>query len=463
MRPIRYLIILAALASAGAARADDSPDVDAATQQRIERLERDLRELKKDTRKIEVANEETAKLRPLAGYDDKGFFIQTSDGANRLSVGGYVHFDGRYFLNSGDGGTSTFLLRRARIDLRGKLFKYFDYKFMTDFAGGQTVIQDAYISANYVPWFRIQAGKYKAPVGLERLQSANALMFVERALPTNLVPNRDLGFMAWGLPFYGALEYQLAILDGVVDGGSLNNDTDPNDDKLFAGRFFVLPFKDRPIEFLRGFGVGLSGTYGEQKGSLSAPQTPQYRSDGQQVFFRYVTNSPATGAGTVVAHGPQSRISPQGYWYWGPAGFLWEWVQSENTYRLGNVEREITASSWQTQFSYVVTGETNGYRGITPAKTFDPWKFLDGYWGAVEVAGRYAQLEVDEAAYTLGFANRNQSARKADAWAIGVNWYLAKPVRLMLDYNSTTFTGGAPNGGDRDDEQLLMSRVQFVF
>lgn len=462
MRPIRYVLILAALASAGAAGAAE-PAPDSETQQRIERLERDLRELKKDTRKIEVAEEEKAKLRPLAGYDDRGFFIQTPDGNNRLNAGGYVHFDGRYFTNSGDSGNSTFLLRRARIDLRGRLARYFDFKFMTDFAGGQAIIQDAYVSANYVPWARLQAGKYKTPFGIERLQSANALMFVERALPNNLVPNRDLGFMLWGVPLYGALEYQLAILDGIVDGGSVNNDVDANDDKAFAGRLFFLPFKDRPIEPLRGFGFGFAGTYGRQSGSVSAPQLPQYRSDGQQVFFRYVTNSPATAAGTAVAKGPQSRISPQGYWYWGPGGFLWEWVQTENDIRLGNVTRSITADAWQTQFSWIVTGEKNGYRGITPAKSFDPWKLRDGYWGAVEVAGRYAQLEVDKAAYTLGFANRNNAAREAKAWGIGVNWYLAKSVRLMLDYYSTEFTGGAPNGGNRDDEELLNSRVQFVF
>jgi hypothetical protein len=29
------------------------------------------------------------------------------------------------------------------------------------------------------------------PVGLERLQSANAIMFIERAQPTDIVPNRD--------------------------------------------------------------------------------------------------------------------------------------------------------------------------------------------------------------------------------------------------------------------------------
>ena len=36
-------------------------------------------------------------------------------------------------------------------------------------------------------------------------------------------------------------------------------------------------------------------------------------------------------------------------------------------------------------------------------------------------------------------------------------------VRLMLDYDQSTFTGGAKNGGDRPDEDVLMSRVQFVF
>ncbi len=461
MRHFRITFVLAALVLAGAARAADPPADD--THQRIERLERELRELKKDARRIEVADEERSKLRPLAGYDNRGFFIQTQDGNNRLYAGGYVHFDGRYFTNSGDTGNSTFLLRRARIDLRGKLFKYFDFKFMTDFAGGQSVIQDAWISANYFPWLRLQAGKYKAPVGLERLQSGNALMFIERALPTNLVPNRDLGFMLWGQPLYGALEYQLGIFDGVADGASLNNDIDVNDDKTFAGRFFLLPFKDRPIAFLRGFGVGLSGTYGRQGGSTSSPQTPQYRSDGQQTFFRYVTSSPATAAGTAIARGDQWRISPQGYWYWGPAGFLWEFVQSNNDIRLGNVSDTITADAWQTQLSYVLTGEKNGFRGIKPAKAFDPWKLRDGYWGAFEIAARYAQLEVERDAYTLGFANPNSAARKAKAWAVGINWYAAKQVRLMLDYNSTEFTGGAPNGGDRPDEELLMSRVQFVF
>lgn len=461
MRTIRFTFAVAALALAGAAHAAGPPADD--TQQRIERLERELRELKKDTRKLEVAGEEQAKLKPLAGYDN-GFFIQSPNGANKLNVGAYVHFDGRYFINSGDTPTSTFLFRRARIDLKGKFLKYYDFKFMPDFAGGQVILQDAYLNVNYVPWARLQAGKYKTPFGIERLQSANALMFIERALPNNLVPNRDLGFMLHGLPFYGALEYQLAILDGVVDGGGQNNDTDTNDDKLFAGRVFALPFKDFTIEPLRGFGIGVAGTYGRQNGSLSNLQLPQYRSDGQQVFFRYVTNSPATPTGTAFADGPQWRISPQGYWYWGPAGFLWEWVQSSNDVRLNKATHSISANAWQTQFSWVVTGENNTYRGTTPAKNFDPWKFGDGYWGAVEVAGRYAHFEVDPDVYTFNLVNPQQSARKAGAWALGVNWYANKMVRLMFDYDNTTFTGGGKaKGTNRKPAQVIQSRVQFVF
>ncbi len=467
MRTSRFLALLAALALAGAfhaGRADaaDPPGTAADTQQRIDKLERELRELKTDTRKIEVSNEEAAKLKPVAGWD-KGFFLQSPDGQNKINVGGYVRFDGRYFTNSVDGGTSTFLFRRARLDLKGKFLKYYEFKFMPDFAGGQVVIQDAYLNVNYVPWARLQAGKYKSPTGLERLQSANALTFIERGLPTNLVPNRDLGFMLWGQPFYGALEYQLAIMDGTVDGGSLNNDTDVNDDKMFAGRLFFLPFKDRPWEFARGFGFGIAGTYGEQKGSLASPQLPQYRSDGQQVFFSYVTNTPATAAGTAKAYGGQSRIAPQGYWYWGPFGFLWEWTQSAHTVQLHSVPAPLTATSWQTQISYVLTGEESTFRGVTPNKNFDPFKLLDGYWGAWQIAARYAELSVEKKVYTLGFASRARSAREADAWAIGVNWVLNPMVRLMLDFDNTTYTGGAANGANRKEEELLMSRVQFVF
>lgn len=458
--------LTALVSSAGAAdrAAADPPLSREEYDRKIQELEDAIKDLRKDTRQIVVAEEEKSKLKPIAGWD-KGFFLQSPDGNNKLSVGGYVHFDGRYFTNDTDAGTSSFLFRRARIDLKGKFLKYYEFKFMPDFAGGQVVIQDAYLNVNYWSFAKLQAGKYKTPFGIERLQSANAIVFVERALPNNLVPNRDLGFMLWGLPFYGAMEYQLGIFDGVADGASNNTDIGFSDDKTFAGRAFFLPFKDGPWGFARGFGVGVAGTYGRRKGSVSNTGTPVYRTDGQQTFFSYV-NTPASGmtpAQIVFANGPQTRITPQGTYYWGPFGFLWEWVQSNNDLTLNGNTQSIQASSWQTQASWVVTGEDNSYRPILPFRNFDPWTFLDGAWGSLQVAARYSELHVEEDVYTLGFANPATAARTAKAWAVGANWVLNPMVRLMLDFSQTFFTGGARNGGNRHAEDVIESRVQFVF
>jgi phosphate-selective porin OprO/OprP len=374
-----------------------------------------------------------------------------------------VHFDGRYFINGSKPGVSQFLIRRARLDLKGKFLKYYEFKFMPDFAGGQVIIQDAYLNVNYVPYARIQAGKYKSPTGLERLQSANALVFIERGLPTNLVPNRDLGFMLWGQPFYGALEYELALMNGTADGASNNNDLGLDDNKTFAGRVFFQPLKDSPWEWARGLSAGVAGTAGRRNGSITNPGLPQYKTDAQQNFFTYVVNSPATATGTAFAHGNQWRITPGATYYWGPFGFLGEWAQSNNDISLNGNTQSIRANSWQTQFSWVLTGEDNSFRPIVPSHNFDPWTFLDGNWGALQVGFRYAALAVENKVYTLGFADRNRAARKDNAWALALNWSLNPMVRLMLDYDQSTFVGGARNGGDRPDEDVLMSRVQFVF
>jgi phosphate-selective porin OprO/OprP len=468
-------VLIAALAVRANA-ADPAPTpahhlTDEEYDRKIQQLEDAIKELRKDTRQLQVAGEEDAKLKPIAGWD-KGFFIQSPDGNNKLTAGGYVHFDGRYYTNdqnntNNSAADNQFLIRRARLDLRGKFLKYYEFRFMPDFAGGQVVIQDAYLNFNYVPWARVQAGKYKTPFGIERLQSANAIVFVERALPNNLVPNRDLGVMLWGQPFYGALEYELGVFDGVADGGSNNNDLGLTDDKTFAGRLFVQPLKDWVYEWGRGFSFGVAGTFGDRKGSVSgSPGTllPSYKTDGQQTFFQYVSaGSGQNPTNTAVANGPQWRISPQGTYYWGPFGLMWEWVQSNNAIKFNRDTNNITANAWQIQTSWVVTGEENTYKQITPARNFDPWTFFDGAWGALQVAARGADLSVEKDVYNLKLADRNRSARAATAWGLGANWFLNPMVRIMLDFDRSTFTGGAPNKGNRKAEDVIESRLQFVF
>jgi phosphate-selective porin OprO and OprP len=94
----------------------------------------------------------------------------------------------------------------------------------------------------------------------------------------------------------------------------------------------------------------------------------------------------------------------------------------------------------------------------------------NGTWGALEIKARYSELDLDEDTFTGGansFADLTTAAEEATAWAVGFNWYLNQNVKLVLDYEHTTFEGGgggtAASPRDREDEQVLLSRLQLYF
>ena len=85
-----------------------------------------------------------------------------------------------------------------------------------------------------------------------------------------------------------------------------------------------------------------------------------------------------------------------------------------------------------------------------------------GGFGAVELVARYSELKVDDDAFPP-FANPARSARKARAWAFGVNWYPERRIKFAITYGQTSFDGGAAAAGDRPDEKALLTRFQVAF
>src|SRR5262249_9043082 len=130
-----------------------------------------------------------------------GFGFKSADNSFQLKVGGLIQADSRFYTE-GDravvGGSSTFLLRKVRPVFQGTVYKYFDFRLMPDFGNGQALVQDAYLDFTYLPVAKLRFGKFKPPVGLERLQLDAENLFIERALPTDLVPNRDVGVEVLG-------------------------------------------------------------------------------------------------------------------------------------------------------------------------------------------------------------------------------------------------------------------------
>jgi phosphate-selective porin OprO/OprP len=378
-----------------------------------------------------------------AGPD--GFVIQGSD--YRMRIGGYLQVDGRFYAQDKDSvATNTFLLRRARPIFQGTVGKYFDFYLSTDFGQGQVTLFDAYLNVKTSNKLQLRVGKFKPPVGLERLQSAASIMFVERALPTALVPNRDVGVQLHGELAGGVAAYAIGVFDGALDGALI--DVDANDGKDVAGRVFFQPFV-RGSSTLKGLGVGIAGTKGKQ---LGLP-LPSFRTGGQIVFFSYLP--------TATADGTRTRVAPQASFYAGPVGLFGEWTRSRQHVRKGADAAESVANdAWDVSGSVLLTGEAATAAGVRPRRSFDPAK---GTWGALELAARVNGFDVDPTAFSGGYADPARSARKARAWAVGFNWYLNRNVKYVLDYERTTFTGGAAGGGDRRPENAILFRSQVAF
>ncbi|HYG61975.1 MAG TPA: porin, partial [Thermoanaerobaculia bacterium] len=306
-------------------------------EERLDEIDQRLRVLDRRTELEKEQAAEKAKTATSVTSGRDGFSFKSNDGAFLLKVRGYVQLDGRFWQGDEERpATDTFLLRRVRPIFEGTLYKNFDFRIMPDFGGGTTVLQDAYIDGRFSPAAKVRVGKFKAPVGLERLQSGTDILFVERALPTNLVPNRDLGIQLFGDFAGGGVTYAVGVFNGVPDGGTADSDT--NDSKDVAARLFFQPFLAGGGAF-KNLGVGIAASQGSQEGTLTAPGLAGYRTPGQQTFFSYRSDGTATG--TVIADGDRFRLSPQAYFYYGPFGLLTEYVQSTHEVRRGTVQEEL--------------------------------------------------------------------------------------------------------------------------
>ena len=460
MKHVRLFLGSLVLAGAGIAVAQETPppeptpppDQPATVDERLEDLDQKIRILQRQ-REIEAeAADVQKKIASQFSAGREGFSWKSADGDFVLRLRGYVQLDGRFFSEETPAGTDTFLLRRVRPIFEGTVFKIFDFRVMPDFGQGTSVLFDGYVEARFSPALRLRAGKFKPPVGLERLQSATDILFNERAQPTNLVPNRDVGVQLGGDLAGARVQYAVGIFNGVPDLG--NGDLDNNDDKDVAARLFFQPFVADKSAW-SGLGFGISGSSGDQAGTVTAPNLPAFRTPGQATFFSY--RSDATAAGTTVAAGTRRRLSPQATFYLGPFGLLTEYVTSKQEVRRASDRAELTNTAWQAAASWVIGG-TASYRGVTPKKPFSG--FGSGP-GAFELAARYSRLEVDRDAFPL-FANPASAARTAGAWALGVNWWANRNVRFLTSYEVTEFDGGAADG-DRPDERVFFTRFQISF
>ena len=367
------------------------------------------------------------------------FLVQSPDGQNTLQIDVLAHIDGRFAVSDEPTGTTdAFTVRRLRPILQGRLLGRFEFFFNPDFGGGTAVVQDAYFDTVFSTAFRVRLGKSKTPVGLERMILANSLVFVERAFPTTLTPNRDIGVQVLGDIAGTTLSYHASVQNGATDGASV--DSDSNDNKEMALRLTFRPFSGRSASRLRGLGLA----FGASTGTIA--ELPVLRTT--TLFQPFLSYAGAT------ADGRRSRTSPQAFLYRGPFSTFAEYVESSQPIRRGAANADISHRAWQIAASYVLTGEIVTERGVRPRNNFD---FGGGHVGAIQVAARYHALSVDDEAIELGLATPGSSS-SAEAFTVGVNWYLNPFIKYVLNFERTTF-----DDRPRPAENAIVLRGQLFF
>ncbi len=451
-----------ATTSAVPAGAPVAAESDSILIKRIDELEQKVKILERNREVDQEVTTEKTKALPTVTLGGDGLVIRSADSNFVSYIHGYAQVNGRFYAGDNNAANDTFLLRRVRPIIEGTVYKYFDYRLMLDFGSGNgsgstaannALLDDAYV--NFKPWsdFQIQAGKFKSPVGLERLQSTAEVTFIETGFATALTPNYDLGFEIHNNLFTSPIAYAVGVFNGAADGANIDADGDEGKDAV--ARLFAQPFIRTDIEPLRKLGFGVAGSVGDHNGLL-----PSFKTPGQQTFFSY--------AATTAADGEQFRVDPQFYYYWGPFGVQGEYILSSQKVKstvAGVRDVRLNNRAWQVEASYFLTGEENTFKpsSLIRLTPLHPFSLSGGGWGAIEVSARLQQLTLDTVAFP-NFAGAN-SAQQATAWGVGLNWYLNRNIKLDVDYETTTFENGSTTIGTvtAKPERTVLTQVQFQF
>ena len=434
-------------------------------EQQVQKLNQRVGELER----VLVGTEEHQGLAGMIGGYTRhnGFFLMSGDGDFFLRLPLLLQTDLRTFPGGQNGANpgvnpSTFIIERARTMVHFRLWRYFRGYMTPDFGNGFTnnpnvqgrvQVPDAFGEWDYFSLFRIRMGKFKSPIGLEMLQAPQNLSFMERSLTRNLLPNRDLGAMVWGVYERGLFEYQLGVFNGVPNANFYQESAATGSAKTLEARIFSRPFVASTTSIFRGLGYGVGMSVGSVKQGTSG-QDPMQTETFSYTFFQYNSN--------VTGDGQRIRISPQVAWYVGRLGVLGQYVRSTQQLRLvtGGPSVRTTHESWSAQASWFLTDDTATFGHVQPRYPVEPSK---GHWGAWEIAVRYAQLNIDPETFAYNLADPTINVLRAKSSTVGLNWYLNTNVRLAANFVHTDFTGATRAYRAASHEDGLMFRMQMTF
>ena len=381
------------------------------------------------------------------------FRIAAEDGSWEVALRGRIQSDFRALAEHRRGAFDDgFQIRRARIEVRAKLFERVTFDLGMEFGRTSDAdLRNAYVSLKLHEGLRIRVGQMLLPYSDERLTSSKFLLHPERAmLVANLVGPRDIGALLHGSLFASRIYYSL----GVFNGNGQNVKVDADDDLDGALRVEFRPLGD---EHLR-----LSGNY---------IYTPSDRSQTGPSDLKTVGNELSTVvdyASTNRRLGRRHRAGGGLRAWWGS----WQVVAEvnadyqEEVRAAGGAEVNVLTYGWFLGGSFVLTGEELKLRHdghyVEPERPFFDPKTKEVGPGAFELALRYEQVILEREVFRKGLATGTDRIRAA---TLSGHWYPWGQVRVTLSYTYTRLDDHVSTGAQRpwNSEHTILARFAVWF
>lgn len=348
--------------------------------------------------------------------------ISSPDGKFEMNLRGRILVDSSWISDDNNTiDTKATEFRAARLGIEGKAWKTVKYKFESDFADNSVDVKDAYIEWKTGPGIKLTVGQFKTPNSLDEASSSRHISVMERASFTDAFElARRIG-VSVGM---GGDDWTAKI--GAFRGS--NGIDEENEGSEYAGRFTYSPkFNDVQTHIGGSFRV---------------------RKAGDQSDFRYRQRPHQHLSPTRFVN--TDRIADKDFFYGAELGAIAGpfWAVAEYSALKADTDDAVlddpTFTGGYAEVGYFLTGETRGYKADKGAwdrpKVNNPVN--EGGMGAWAVTARYDTIDLTEPSYQGG---------DQDSIIVGVNWYLNRHTRLMLNYNHSSVKNAfnvAANGID---------------
>lgn len=375
--------------------------------------------------------------------DERGVFLQSSDELFQLRIRTRLGFEFGWFAQ--DRELKRFVgdeqdgvnFRYARLDLTGRFTEDFRYRFEIDFAGegssNSPSFRDVWFEYTALPGLfdsdmALRIGHFKEPISFEEIVGTYDRPFVENSLLRTFVPSRNTGIMVHGA-FLGEPGRELMSWAAGLfkETGSIPSRADSDEDQgwQLTARLTALPYY--ASEGRRLIHLGAAYSHRTPRGALvrfgARPEASLSR-------FRYIDTEglPELFRLSDARVDEVCLLGLEAATVWGPLS-----VQSEAL--LADVRTDFAGSldfsSWYLMASYFLTGEHRPYNhrsGVfglpRVARPFSVKGERRG-WGAWELTARHSHIDLSSGPIRAG---------EQSATTVGVNWYLNRNLRSMLNY-----------------------------